>query len=650
MKDNPMENEKPDKNLAHLLNIQKQIAARESILRFEGMKLYEGQTTYYNPVLKENICDYQLGVLYSRMLKLKEELSIKNEDKFRLKADAERNKLNQKNLKKVLGKTIEYLSSEQENISDTQALTADNPHESEWQLQFENLGERIWDKLVRKVLLQAGVFVVNELRHTSKEGVAGAVVIGGAATIASLADGQIDSLEVLGIGAAIWAGMKIGEMFNSAEDFYKKGINSVTDGSYREAIASFQKAISKDKDYFDAYFQRGCVYSRVGDLKKALEDFNHVILLAPNYFDAYKKRANIHYATGHYKEIVQDCNFIISNQPDWESHYTRGLAHFALKNRKALEDFSQAIKLNPKYALSYVMRGNVYLADLKNPSEAVRDFSYAIKLEPNLVEAYLWRARAYSSLNQHSAAIQNYNQAIKLGSKDTRTDARAGRCLSFLALNKKWEARLDAFASGFKVKGLGLTKAEMVGLATPCLVIPIIFTSGILQSGKEKIAETNFPLASTTVESPVPIKADDSSTKFQEGCIQISQAIDSSIELRSTLVAKPSDSKISSIAENAEGIVKANSRFVQQLSNLTLEDKKLHDAQNLLLKLSKNIYLAQYNKLRILEQLQKTTDASTRNLLMREYKNLDDRNQELTARHGNSVMQLEEICKAATTP
>ena len=259
-----MENEKPDKNLAHLLNIQKQIAARESILRFEGMKLYEGQTTYYNPVLKENICDYQLGVLYSRMLKLKEELSIKNEDKFRLKADAERNKLNQKNLKKVLGKTIKWISSEQETISDTQALTADNPQESEWQHDFEEFGEKLWHKLQIKILTNVGVFVVSEFCSTSKEGVTGAVVIGGAATIASLADGQIDSLEVLGIGAAIWAGMKIGEMFNSAEDFYKKGIDSVTDGSYREAIASFQKAISKDKDHFDAYFQRGCVYSRVG--------------------------------------------------------------------------------------------------------------------------------------------------------------------------------------------------------------------------------------------------------------------------------------------------------------------------------------------------------------------------------------------------
>lgn len=646
MKDNLIEDEKLDKISACLRNIQKQIVARESKLRAEGMTLYEGRKTYYNPVLKENICDDQLNALYSRILKLKEGASTQNSDKIRLRAEAEKNKSNQENRKEILGKTIEIYSE----ISDTPALTAENSLESEWNLQFYNLEEKIWEKLEQKILFQAGIFICDELRTTSKEGRTGAAALGGAAIVTCLADGQIDSLEVLGIGAAIWAGMKIGEMFTSAEDFYKDGINSATDGNYAEAIASFNKAISKNKNYFDAYFQRGCTYSRVGDLEKALENFNHVILLVPNHFDAYKKRANIQYAMGNHEDVIQDCNFIISNQPDWESYYVRGLAYFALKNRKALEDFSQAINLNSKYALSYIMRGNVYLTDLKNPREAIKDFSHAVNLEPNLAEAYLWRARAYSSLKQHSAAIQNYSQAIKLGSKDSRADARAGRCLSFLALNRKWEARLDAFISGFKVRGLGLEKSEMLGLAAPCLVIPIIFTSGILRGNQEKMPEINVPLVLATVESPVLIKADDSSAKFQEECIRISQVVDSSIDLRPTLVAKPSDSRISSITEHAEEIVKANSRLAQQLSSLTLQDKKLHNTQESFLKLSGDIYLAQHDTLSILKELQKTKNASTRNLLMQDYKNLDNKKQEFIARYGNHTMQLERICKETTNP
>jgi tetratricopeptide (TPR) repeat protein len=83
---------------------------------------------------------------------------------------------------------------------------------------------------------------------------------------------------------------------------------------------------------------------------------------------------------------------------------------------RAIQDFDQAIKLNPKEAETFVNRGGSY--DKKGQYDrAIQDFDQAIKLNPSYASAFMNRGIAYRKKGQHDRAIQDYDQAIKLNPK-----------------------------------------------------------------------------------------------------------------------------------------------------------------------------------------------------------------------------------------
>ncbi|MGF2040360.1 MAG: tetratricopeptide repeat protein [Nostoc sp. CmiVER01] len=83
----------------------------------------------------------------------------------------------------------------------------------------------------------------------------------------------------------------------------------------------------------------------------------------------------------------------------------------------AIEDFNQAIELDPKNALAYNRRGDAYYR-LGDYEQAQADSSQAILLNPQDANAYFDRGFALSELGKYKEAIADYTQAIKLNSKD----------------------------------------------------------------------------------------------------------------------------------------------------------------------------------------------------------------------------------------
>ncbi|MEH1785527.1 MAG: tetratricopeptide repeat protein [Nostoc sp.] len=83
----------------------------------------------------------------------------------------------------------------------------------------------------------------------------------------------------------------------------------------------------------------------------------------------------------------------------------------------AIEDFNQAIKLDPQNALAYNRRGDAYYR-LGDYEQAQADSSQAILLNPQDANAYFDRGFAFSELGKYKEAIADYTKAIKLNSKD----------------------------------------------------------------------------------------------------------------------------------------------------------------------------------------------------------------------------------------
>lgn len=81
--------------------------------------------------------------------------------------------------------------------------------------------------------------------------------------------------------------------------------------------------------------------------------------------------------------------------------------------RDAIEEFDQAIHLNPQLASAYVARAAAY-GDLGDTLFAWADANTAIELDPTLAGAYVNRARAYMLLSDYPAALDDANTAIDL--------------------------------------------------------------------------------------------------------------------------------------------------------------------------------------------------------------------------------------------
>src|ERR1700690_2170341 len=92
----------------------------------------------------------------------------------------------------------------------------------------------------------------------------------------------------------------------------------------------------------------------------------------------------------------------------------RGVAYYERgEYDRAIQDFEQAIELNPKYALAFNNRCAAY-HDKGEYDRAIQDCNQALKFNPKYADALFNRGNTYQVKGQYDRAIQNYDQAIKL--------------------------------------------------------------------------------------------------------------------------------------------------------------------------------------------------------------------------------------------
>ena len=100
------------------------------------------------------------------------------------------------------------------------------------------------------------------------------------------------------------------------------------------------------------------------------------------------------------------------------AHFNRGFAYRAKgDNDSAIADYSEAIRLDPRYSKAYGNRGNAYRAK-GDYDRAVADYDQAIKIGSNEVQFdYNNRGLAYADKGDLDRAIADYSEAIRLDPK-----------------------------------------------------------------------------------------------------------------------------------------------------------------------------------------------------------------------------------------
>uniref|UniRef100_A0A2K5WRA8 Hsp70-interacting protein N-terminal domain-containing protein n=1 Tax=Macaca fascicularis TaxID=9541 RepID=A0A2K5WRA8_MACFA len=76
--------------------------------------------------------------------------------------------------------------------------------------------------------------------------------------------------------------------------------------------------------------------------------------------------------------------------------------------QKAIDLFTDAIKLNPRLAILYAKRASVFVK-LQKPNAAIRDCDRAIEINPDSAQPYKWRGKAHRLLGHWEEAFSRRN-------------------------------------------------------------------------------------------------------------------------------------------------------------------------------------------------------------------------------------------------
>jgi tetratricopeptide (TPR) repeat protein len=104
---------------------------------------------------------------------------------------------------------------------------------------------------------------------------------------------------------------------------------------------------------------------------------------------------------------------------DAETYYDRGVTYLRKgDNKKAIADFTLAIKFNSNYTGAYSNRGIAYYYN-HNYDKAIADYTKALKLDPNDAEIFNNRGEGYQAMGDYEHAMADYNRAISLDPDNT---------------------------------------------------------------------------------------------------------------------------------------------------------------------------------------------------------------------------------------
>ncbi len=174
----------------------------------------------------------------------------------------------------------------------------------------------------------------------------------------------------------------------SAKAYYLKGSIYRESGDTTRAVSSLETAVEQDAKFENAFIDLGVIYAaRKNPL--ALEYYNNALKINPSNENTVYARAKLLQDIGKIDEAIIEYKSILQKNKNCENcYYNLGAIYLEIKkdNKTALENFNNAIALNPNSAQTYFARGYTY-ARLKDKESAKADYNMCLKIQPNFESA-----------------------------------------------------------------------------------------------------------------------------------------------------------------------------------------------------------------------------------------------------------------------
>jgi len=198
------------------------------------------------------------------------------------------------------------------------------------------------------------------------------------------------------------------------------------------AVEEYQRLTLMIPRYWLSHFLLARAYLETGSPERSVQPFNEAIRLNPEFLTLYEFRATAYETLGEYEMSLKDYDKIIEFNPTHSAFTQRAIALYALgRFEEAVTDFEDAITLlrhrvdrtksdeevvrfEAYLSLAHNNRGSA-LQETGQVMRAIEDYTEAIHLNPRLAEAFYNRATAFAELGKIIEAKQDLNQAETLG-------------------------------------------------------------------------------------------------------------------------------------------------------------------------------------------------------------------------------------------
>jgi len=214
------------------------------------------------------------------------------------------------------------------------------------------------------------------------------------------------------------------------ETYIDQGLAKAEAGNHAGAIEDFSRAIKLNPSLPMAYLARAQSRVAKAEYRDAIKDYSRAIRLNNANAAAYLNRGQAHGMLKEYQAELDDSSQAIKIAPGYaEAYVNRGVAKTKLHDLRGAEgDFEHAIRLKPDLVASYYLLGivRVMLGEARRgvddyakamrlaSGSPINDFSEAIKQDPKDPDPYVGRGLVYYVLRNKPATTNDFDQAARL--------------------------------------------------------------------------------------------------------------------------------------------------------------------------------------------------------------------------------------------
>lgn len=196
----------------------------------------------------------------------------------------------------------------------------------------------------------------------------------------------------------------------------------LTMSDYKQTFNALREGLRKDPDNAEAFFISGLANEEMGDTLKAIDSYQMAVAKKQDHYEALKQ-LGILFSLQRNRLAIDYLRNAATLRPDSPDPLYILAMHYQENGDpdKALGTYGEILLLDPEYKIAHYNKGYVFLVYKTDYLQAIESFSKAIELDADYADAYYNRGLSYELLGDLKAARTEYEKVLRLRVNDERT-------------------------------------------------------------------------------------------------------------------------------------------------------------------------------------------------------------------------------------